>query len=217
MCNIIVFNNNLSFVKKYHNILVNFSNAKIVGIVSNKTELLNICKSNKIDLIILNKNSYNRKNIQNILKNIKKKIIIDNTISSYKFFSNQLYVSDLANNKLITNVFNKFISNSTEKNIKENTRKLLKSLNFDFKLKGTNYLLESIVYSYLNKNEYLYDNLEKNIYTHISKKHNVSTSVIKHSIIRSINNTNSNCLKSIFKDLDRITSKSFITEIINLI
>ena len=217
MCNIVIYNNNLNFIKKYSNILVNFDNARIIGIISTKSELANICDNNKVDLIILDNISYSKKRLKPLLNTIKEKIIVDNMISNYKKADDHLYISNSANTALVINIFSKYISELTEKRIRENTRKLLKSLNFDFKLKGTNYLIESIVYSYINKNKYLYDNLEKNIYTHVSKQYNVSVSVIKQSIIRTLNNTSSNRLKSTFKNLDKITSKTFITEVINLL
>ena len=215
MCNIIIFSNNLKFIKKYTNAFEYFDNAKIIAIISTKSELEKHCSKFHIDLIILNSNSFNKKSIKPLLDTIDKKMVVHDNPYSCKSNSNIIHISHLLNEIQLSNILNRFINSSLENNIRKNTRKLLKKLDFDFKLKGTNYLLEAIVYSYLNKNEYLYDNLEKNIYTYISKQYGVSTSIIKHSIIRAINNTNSNCLKSIFKNIDKITTKTFITEIVN--
>lgn len=219
MINIVIYNNNLKFIKKYCNIIsTNFnSSAKIAGIASTKSELDSIYERNIIDLIIIDLNTYNKKSISDYLRSIKYKVVIcDRPIKSRRCL-NTLYILNNSDNSTITYELKTFINKPSENIVRKSTLNLLESLGFDFKLKGTNYLLEAIVYSYLNKNAYLYDNLEKNIYTFISQKYNVSNSVVKHSIIRSINSTNSNSLKSYFNNLDRITSKTLISEIVNRI
>ena len=57
-------------------------------------------------------------------------------------------------------------------------------LGYNFKLKGTQYLLESIMYIYTKKEMNLLENLEKNVYKYISEKNNKSLLNIKTSIIK---------------------------------
>ena len=215
MYNVLIYSNNLNFVKKYNNLLtLNFNNIKMIEIASNKSELHSICKKHYIDIVILDSRDYIKNDIQFYLKSIKKKVLVGNNLEIKKN-ANIIYIPKTLKLPSIIKVLQNHFYVVDEKVVRECTRKLLNSLKFDFKLKGTNFLLESIVYSYINKADYVYENLEKNVYPHISKKYKVSTSVIKHSIIRSINNVNANILKANFRNLDKITSKTFITEIVN--
>ena len=99
-------------------------------------------------------------------------------------------------------------------------KRILEKFNFNFKLIGTKYLLEAIVYSYFTRETYLFENLEKQIYPYVSQKYNVNPLTIKWAIIRSINTmkTKSNpvCLQSLsIDDSEKITSKFIISEIVN--
>ena len=218
MINVVIFNNNLKFIKKYCNVISsNLTNTKVVGIASTKAELDNIYENNLIDLVILDQDTYSKKSTSQNLKDIKCKVVICDEIIPHKKSQTTLYISNKSDNSSIAKELESFINKPNENTIRRKAFDLLESLGFDFKLKGSNYLLEAIVYSYLNKSTYLYENLEKNIYTYVSKKYNVSTSIVKHSIIRSINSTNSNSLKSYFNNLDKITSKTLICEIVNRI
>ncbi len=218
MYNTVIFSNNLEFVKKYNNIFsIYLNDINIVGIASNKEELIYLDQKRFIDLVILNCKDFLNEDIKSFLNSIKKVIVVCKGNINFRSNENITFISE---KHAITNNINKlqvFLNHPIESKTKVKIRKILESLNFNFKLKGTNYLLEAILYSYINKNDYLYENLEKNIYSHLSEKHNVSISVIKHSIIRSINNTNSNKLKSFLNNLDKITSKAVITEIVNSI
>ena len=218
MCNIVIFSNNLKFIKKYHNILIsNFmKNNMIIEIASTKSELSSIIKKHSIDFIIMNYDSFNKKPLQQFLSNINNKIIIySNSIIKLNDDPNIVFLNENLSNKIIISALQKILGSSIKQSIRKSVNNLLKSLNFDFKLKGTHYLSEAIEYCYLNKNKYLYDNLEKNVYSIISKNNSVSICVVKHSIIRAINNINSNDLKKKFKNLDKFTSKSVITELVN--
>lgn len=66
------------------------------------------------------------------------------------------------------------------------TKELL-TLGYNFKLQGTQYLLESIVYICSKRDMNLLENLEKNVYKYISNKNNKRVSNIKTSIIKSTN------------------------------
>ena len=221
MYKIIIFNNDLNQVKKICNIfLTNFSNLKLSGIVSDENELSYICKNFKIDMIIISQEDVINKNIENLLNNITYKIIISQQAKIPKSSKYILYLPSNFSEKYIINRFGKFITNINEKNIRKDVYHILESLNFDFKLVGTKYLAESIIYSYLNKNNYHFENLEKMIFPYVAKKFNVSEKNVKWSIIRSINNMNSNLKnvelrKQFFNFPDKITCKVLISEIVN--
>ena len=60
-------------------------------------------------------------------------------------------------------------------------------LGYNFKLKGTQYLLESIVHIYTKNDMNLLENLEKNVYKHIATQNSKKTLNIKTSIIKATN------------------------------
>ncbi len=112
-----------------------------------------------------------------------------------------------------------------EVNIKENltineriTKELL-SLGYNFKLKGTQYLLESIEYISNNKNIDLLENLEKNVYQYIAEKKGKKIINIKTSIIKATNYVynyqDEEMLNKYFSIKIKITPKLVISTILN--
>lgn len=94
----------------------------------------------------------------------------------------------------------------------------LSLLGYNFKLKGTQYLLDSIVYIYTKKNMNLLENLEKNVYRYISEKNNKSLLNVKTSIIKSTNYVyeyqDKNVLDDYFSIDIKITPKLVISTIL---
>lgn len=222
MYKVVLFNSSLELVKKYCNLLFNeFNNIKLAGIASNKKELSFICQNSKINIIILSSKDMKNENISYLLDTIEYKVIIyDSSKNHPKSSKYNLYIPIDSTDEYILEKFSSFISKVNERTIRKKVRRILEKLNFDFKLVGTNYLLESIVYSYLNKDNYLFENLEKKIYPYVSQKYNVSLQNIKWSIIRSINSMKSNLNSASFKNYnidfpEKITSKLLISEIVN--
>ena len=214
MFKLIFFNQNLNSVKKlYNNIFGSFKNLQLVGIASNENELKELNKNFSANMIVINSNDISSNHIKNLLENFKVKIIFTDKaiISPNKFtifISKNLEIPDLK--RKLSNFFAKIDENIITKKVYN----LLINSNFNFKLNGTTYLLHSIVYSYINSDKKVVNNLEKNVYPHIAKKFQVSTSNIKWSIIRSINNyydTNSLGL------IEKPTPKTLISEFLGQI
>lgn len=94
-------------------------------------------------------------------------------------------------------------------------------LGYNFKLKGTQYLLDSIIYVYSNKNEEMLENLEKNVYKYISLKNNKTVLNIKTNIINSTNYVydyqNSEILFRYFSSNVKITPKLVIATVLKKI
>ncbi len=74
-----------------------------------------------------------------------------------------------------------------KENIREFISEELERLGYNWKYKGTNYLLEAIIYIYKNNNLDLLDNLEKNVYKYISCRYNKSINNVKTNIIKATN------------------------------
>lgn len=98
------------------------------------------------------------------------------------------------------------------------TNELLLS-GYNFKLKGTQYLLESIVHIYTKNDMNLLENLEKNVYKHIATQNSKKTLNIKTSIIKATNYVynyqDENKLYEYFSIEIKITPKLVISTILN--
>lgn len=219
MYNVVIYHKNLKSIKRICNIFRNFSEIRIIGIVTSTKELLNLYNNSKIDMIILQNKDLSNKSISKIIEHIKYKIIIStnsiNTDSKYT-----LQIPSYETDEHIIKIMKNFIYTTTDIIIRKKVNKILCTFNFDFKLQGTKYLQEAIVYSYLNRDTFLFDNLESNIYPYVSEKYNVNVKNIKWSIIRSINNMKSNIATSELQKFfitvpEKITSKFIILEIVN--
>lgn len=92
-------------------------------------------------------------------------------------------------------------------------------LGYNFKLKGTQYLLESIVHIYTKNDMNLLENLEKNVYKHIATQNSKKTLNIKTSIIKATNYVynyqDENKLYEYFSIEIKITPKLVISTILN--
>ncbi|MBR3613582.1 MAG: hypothetical protein IKL55_00150 [Clostridia bacterium] len=222
MSNFFIYSNSLYIVKKYGNMLFNnFPTLHFLGIASTKKELEDALVSKKVDLIILSYEHYQNASISQLINSVNDKIIIYNNNENFlKSSTHTLYLSSNTNIENTQKKLKIFTQKLDEELIRKKVKKLLSKLNFDFKLIGTKYLLEAIVYSYLTRELYLFENLEKQIYPYVSKKYNVNPYNVKWAIIRSINNMK---LKATEYELqyfslessEKITSKFIISEIVN--
>lgn len=94
-------------------------------------------------------------------------------------------------------------------------------LGYNFKLKGTQYLLDYIIYVYSNQDRDMLENLERNVYKYISLKNNKTILNIKTSIINSTNYVydyqNSEILTQYFSSNIKITPKLVIATVLRKI
>lgn len=222
MFNFVIYNNNLNLIKKYGNIIFsNFSNIHLSGIASNKKELEFFLNTQKINLIIISYADSQKTSILPLINNIENKIIIcDDEENVSKTSKHTLYLSSHSSLESTLKKLKLFTPKVDEEFVRKRVRKILEKFNFDFKLIGTKYLLESIVYSYLTRETYLFENLEKKIYPYVSQKYNVNPLNIKWAIIRSINNmklklSTSDLQTFSLENAEKITSKFIISEIVN--
>ena len=213
---IIIFEKNLELVKQLCNsIFRNFNNLKLLAIASNQKELSFFIEDSKANLIILSEDSYSDECIRKLTDYFEYKIIVCKNPQNFKNSKYFLCVPESFTCEQFISVFRKFLSKIDEQTIHKKVRKILESLDFDFKLKGTTYLLDAIVFSSLNKDFYFFENLENKIYPYVAKKYKVSVSSVKWAIIRSINKFNLKSSKSnLLKLSEKTTSKSLISEIV---
>lgn len=216
----IIYSNNLEIIKKTCNILFNkFDNIKLLGIVNSIEEFNSLSNNCKINLIIISDLDFKNPTLQNLLKRIENKIVFCNGNKKFNNSKYTLYLPLNSENSYIHQQLKKFISKVNNRLIRKKVYKVLEKLNFDFKLNGTNYLLEAIVYSYLNKEKYLYENLKQEIYPYVAKIYHVEPDNVKWSIVHSVNIIKNHINYTEFNSIfcDKITPKSLISEIVNRI
>lgn len=206
MLNLLIADDNMIFVKGLSNyILEKDKNLRLLKIASTGKEILDIIQEINIDLILLDLNMphfdgiYFLDSLESLnLKNIPKIIIISGEIE---------YLNKVRNNKFIYSCINKssgyekifdaiqdvslnFIINDSQnilKNINYSIQRELKNIGFNFKYVGTQYLYESIIFSYNSQNNVYLDNLEKHVYSRIAKQHRKTVHNIKSNILKAIN------------------------------
>lgn len=201
--NTLIVDDNLQYVKNFINTtLNNFENIKITHIATTAIETIEILKNNKIDLIFLDLKLPDFSGVE-ILEKIKflniAKFPYIIVVSGDKFLINKVYKNyhilevidkledtNVKNNKIKT-IIHEIKFNNNEQLIKEKIIYDLTNMGFNWKYKGTQYLLEIILYIYRSNNLDLLDNLEQNVYKHISYIKNKSINNIKTNIIKATN------------------------------
>ena len=219
MYKIIIYHNDLESIRNVcNNLFFKYRNLKIMGVAITEIEFFDMCNKIKPHIILTSQNLLSNPNINKFLSKIENKIILCKNKEKFRNSKHTLYISQQADYCSVQKDFDTFLLNVDEIHIHKKIHKLLERFGFDFKLTGTNYLFDAIIYSVIHKDEYLFENLEKNIYPYVAKKFNVSIGNVKWSIVRSINNMNSN-----FNNInspkfpEKITCKSLITEVVNRI
>ncbi len=223
MLEVVIISNNLLFISDIiNNIFIN-SNIKIIGLFSNANDSLNFISKHHPDIVILHSSDF--PTLKKIIDNSYHPniILLTNSLRS-RNFSHILYLSTSTSHRTMKRSILSFINDKNVYKITIKIESLISKFNFNFSLNGTRYLIESIVYSYLNKNSYVCDNLEKKVYSQIAKKHNTTIYNIKWSIVRSINNMYFNNTTSSMKKinsyfnldpLEKPTAKIIISTIVN--
>ena len=215
MIKIIFYFKNLKQVKSLCNNVINiFENLQIVGIATKEKELYSLFKNTNANMIIYKFEDVNNTKTLNFLNNFSTKIIFHNSMKKYENNNHTLFLDINSNFSNIQKQLAKFILKNDEPIIYQKVLEILKNLNFNFKLKGTFFLLNCITYSFLNKDKYVSENLEKNVYPKIAKQFNSSITTVKWSIIRAINDVNFYSEKQKLIG-EKLTTKALINEILN--
>ncbi len=221
MFNLIIFNKNLNTIKSLTNkILGKIDNIKIAGIATDTTELYSLITEIQPDLLLISYSDLvSKSNDKIIFKKIH--LIVYNHEKTYQKSKNNLFLSSNINYQLAIQYIQSFITKLDITMIRKRIIKLLSILNFNFKLIGTTYLLEALIYSYAHRDSYIFENLERNVYPEVAKICNSNTQNVKFSIIRAMNSLhlNKNTIKEIselsFLNTDeKPTAKHFISSLV---
>lgn len=201
MIETLIVDDNLEYVKNtLNNILSRFKDIQIRYIATTVREAINIIDNNRIDLILLDLNLPDLNGLE-IIKKIKSfnsiekiriiiisgdDILINKANYEYKINNiiNKLEKEETIYKK-IKQIVDEINSVKIEKNIKEIIVREITNMGYNWKYKGTNYLLEVIWYIYTSNNLDLLDNLENNVYKYIAYKNKKNVNNIKTNIVKS--------------------------------
>lgn len=181
-------------------IINNFSNIQVPYVANNGVETLNAIQKSSFDLILLDLNLPDINGIDIIRKLQCNNITINSKIIVIS--GDTQLINELRKSPIVVNVINKcetceqicnkiqnyiqeqeFITNKSL--IKKRIIEELSYIGYNFKHKGSQYIMETILCIYTNnKDFYLLNNLEKQIYKYIAYNHNTSINNIKTNIIR---------------------------------
>lgn len=200
MVKTLIVEDNIQYCKYIINFITSFSNNIQVSYIANDVEeALTILANNKIDLILLDLKIPKISGLD-ILKELKENKCYNNprvfllskdTKLLYEASLNSLvesYSNKMEPAKVIYNKIQK-VANNIEKNIYSERidikfQRELSALGFNFKYKGTQYLLDAIKYIYFSDEIDLLDNLEKYVYKVIANQNNKSLYNIKTNMTK---------------------------------
>lgn len=187
MLKLLILCKNMEAAKKIINkIAFNLNDVRIIGLANNLSEANSILKACQPELIICTN--------PDVLYLIQKEFI--NYFPSIILLTKKKYRGVSYKPLVIVNVEDKIefimakILNFIKHNAfspKEKAMKILSQLGFDFKLSGTIYLLDSILYAHTYKGSYSFEKLERDIYSYVADLNSTNFDRVKWSIFRSIN------------------------------
>ena len=187
MLKLLILCKNTEAAKKLINkVAFNLNDTRIIGLTDNLSEANSILKSSEPELIICTN--------PDIIYLIQNKFI--NYFPNIIFFTTKKYRSVSYKPIVIINPEDKieFIMSKILKFLKGNSfsqkekaAKILSYLGFDFKLSGTIYLLDSILYAHTYKGSYSFEKLERDIYSYVANLNSTSVDRVKWSVFRTIN------------------------------
>ena len=227
MIKTLIVEDNLEFVKNtLNNTLSKFKDIQIRYIATTVKEALNIIYNDKIDLIFLDLKLADSNGLE-ILKKLKSfnyieeiSVIVisgDATLinkANYEYKVNNI-INKIEKEEIMYNKIKKSIDDinyiDKEEIIKETIIKEITNMGYNWKYKGTNYLMEAILFIYTSNNLDLVDNLEKNVYRYIAYKNNKNVNNIKTNIIKSTERL----IDSKQNSIDTVTPKQAINAILN--
>lgn len=224
MLKAIIFNQNIELTKKICNSIINeLADIQLAGIATNQKELIYLVKKVQPDVLFINYSIFSQTEYRNLIKDIKQKIIFYISEKHYNNSNNRLFISENTSTEEIIKSITRFISKENHEILRNQIIDILKAFPFDFKLVGTFYILETILYCYENKSDYVFENLERKVYPHVANICNCKSSNVKWAIVRSINAMNAcktECNRKFLADnfkvdiSEKTTAKQLISTIV---
>lgn len=222
MLKILILTNDMESLKTLCNTILNrVEILQICGISTNLEEFITLGEKLSPDIIYMNASDYMQSKFYSKTNLAKYKIIYCNTATTFKNSPNKLLISRNSSANQAIELIRDFAKKHDLTRVRNIVIRLLEELHFDFKIVGTTYLLETILFCYENRADYVFENLEKNVYPHIAKKYNSNADNVKWSITRAINSRNTLAFSkkhlsanSKVDVYERTTAKQLITSLV---
>ena len=184
MIKVLIISKDFTYCKNIINtILCSFNNIQIKYILENINEAIYIVYKKQIDLLLIDLSITEQYYLKTFIKleNLcrDRKIILIPIINKSDIELENLY-------KNIQLIIKKSNENIRNKDISSVFRNELTKLGFNFKYKGTIYMLEALMYIYRNNIDLL-DNLEKCVYKSIAFNKHKTEQNIKTNIVKATN------------------------------
>lgn len=223
MQNVLIIDNDYQDIQNIFNSInknIN-SSIKIIGISSNEKDALKYILNEKIDIIILELDIPNVKNLFDKINLMTKIIIISKNTDSVINIINknidiyQFFIKPLNINKLIDTL--NILSDSSD-NIKNTLIDLLENFNFNKNSKGYSYILDCLTFCIKNNYTFIYS--IKELYKEMELKYNndISSLQLEWNIsktIQSMNNyTDEKILNKFFTYNILPSPKTFLNELL---
>lgn len=183
-------------------ISANIRELRLIGISNTTAESIKIIKRNKPDLIITTNTSIITLVKEKFISYYPEIILFSKTTNIDEEYEN-LLIEDA--HKSIEEVSNQIVAFVQERvnSEREKSTKILLDLGFNFKMSGTVYLLDSILYVRTYKGSYSFEKLEKDIYSYVAEINNTTIERVKWSVARTINNMYKNHTKESYKFVEK--------------
>lgn len=189
MIKILIFCNKLATAKTLTNkVISGFNDLQLIGITNTFDETLELIDKCEPNLII----STNEKIIDFIKKTYAhytpSVVLLSKTNPSTElYYKNCIILDPDSSLQNISGYIFNFVQSTIKQSKKKNAINILTTLGFDFKLSGTVYLLDAILYANTYKNSYSYEQYQKSIYSHVAKLNNTYCDKVTWAITRTIN------------------------------
>lgn len=185
MHNIIIVDNDFTNISRIISIFHPIEDAKVKSLFHTCDEHLKSTFGDLSNIYVLFEETYFT--FHSIFpENLKIIILVNNRIQS-KVTQNILHVSLKTANATLRKNISSYLNVVPKYSYQDKVRKILNNLKFDFKLNGTHYLYDSIIYCINIGDDVLCENLQQNVFNIIAKQHNTTANNVKWSIFRSIN------------------------------
>ena len=213
----IIYHTNIEMLKCINNhIISSFEDITTIYLTTDENEFIRLIKNKKPNIIFTTFELYNSK-VESEAELIDLIVILQSPQTSLATNYNTIYISTDYSCNAALNYLRSVALTKNSNILKLYIERELVKLNFNLKQAGTQYIVDIIVYLYLNKDTLKYDNLQNKIYHYLSHSHDKSINTIKVAISRSFDEAliKHTPKSSIYIDLSVVnTPKDLIPELL---
>ena len=168
-------------------ILSDLTELQIIGMANEFNEAKELIFKHEPDIIITTSSNIIKFLEDEIHFYTPKIVIISKADEIYTDHDKMLILNYNLKFKEIANHILKFVQESISNSKREKAKKILMEVGFSFKLTGTVYLLDSILYACTYKGGYSFEQLKRDVYSYVAKINKTNQDRVKWSINRAIN------------------------------